>query len=100
MTNGVTVKYSEYGHNSTIEQAIFELMENVELQLDFDAEHKTITMSMAEMEVVDSAISGTLSVEKIDVLVRVLSQLKGQLLKAESEDGEEEIETEEETETV
>lgn len=95
MANGVSVKYSEYGTSSVIEKVSFELIENVLLDLSFDAEKNEITLDMYEEAYPSEKLSGVLSEDNINVLIRVLSQLRHQIKHDEPEPNEpEEQETE------
>lgn len=98
MANGVAVKYSEYGTSSVIEKVSFELIENVLLDLSFDAEKNEIALDMYEEAYPSEKLSGVLSEDNINVLIRVLSQLKHQLKPEQPEPDEPEEQEAEEIE--
>ena len=79
MTDNVIIDYSKYGNNQVIDNAKFELVEDVVLKLQCDMENKEITIAMADEDTETTELSGILSEEKLTTLVRILNQLKSQI---------------------
>lgn len=79
MSNEVKITYSEYGSNAVIDKASFELIEDMLMTLSCDNEKKTLTITMADTISDYTELEGTLSLEKLSILIRILSQIRNQI---------------------
>ena len=79
MTNDVTISYSDYGNSSVIEEAYFELIEDIKVTLAFDEANKQVSMRMEDTISDNTELEGVLTYDKINVFIRVLSQLRNQI---------------------
>lgn len=82
MSDGVTVKYREYGNNSIAEEIEFELVKDILLKLkcsEEDEENGTVVISMADTITANTELEGKLDYRKLNILIRALSQLRNQI---------------------
>lgn len=80
MNNNVTISYSDYSNNSPIAEEIkFELAEDKLLTLRYNKAAKNVAIAMADTISDNTELEGTLDIDKINVLIRALSQLKNQI---------------------
>ena len=73
----VTIQYSSYNNNPIAKQIEFELIENIILKLKYNGNNVTICMSDAITA--NTELEGTLSYEKLNVLIKILNQLRNQI---------------------
>lgn len=78
-SNGVQVNYSEYGRNTIIESVELEFIDDTKMTIECDAENKQVSLTMADMISDNTELEGTLSYDKLSVLIRLLSQLRNQI---------------------
>ena len=76
MTNDVTISYSDYGNSSVIEEAYFELIEDIKVTLAFDEANKQVSMRMEDTISDNTELEGVLTYDKINVFIRVLSHAR------------------------
>ena len=79
MDNTVNVKYESYCQSPVASEISFELIEDVKLALVYDNENGMVTMRMSDTISDNVAIEGQLDYDKLCVLVKGLSMMKGQL---------------------
>jgi len=77
--DNVTINYSEYGSNPIAQEIEFELIKDIILKLKYEENDKTIIISMADTITANTELEGKLNYEKINVLIKVLSQLRNQI---------------------
>lgn len=84
--SNVSVEYSDFSKENTyVEKITFDLLPSVTLILyqettgDDDEAVNTLSISMTDKETEETAITGTLDDETINVLIRSLSIFKGQM---------------------
>ena len=77
--NGVLVNYSEYGNNTIIESVELEFIDDTKMTIECDAENKQVSLTMSDMISDNTELEGTLSYDKLSVLIRILSQLRNQI---------------------
>lgn len=79
MKNNVTINYSEYGNNPIAQEIEFELIKDVVLKLKYEENDRAVIISMADMITANTELEGKLDYEKINILIKVLSQLRNQI---------------------
>lgn len=79
MQNSVKINYSEYSNNPIAQEIEFELIKDIVLKLKYIEEKEEVILSMADTITANTELEGTLDYEKINVLIRALSQLRNQI---------------------
>ena len=79
MKNGVTVNYSEYSNNPVAQEIEFELVKDISLKLRYEKCEKCVSMCMADKISDNTELEGKLDYDKLNVLIRALSQLRNQI---------------------
>lgn len=79
MTNGVQVNYSEYGRNTVIDSVELEFIDDTKLNIECDMANKQVALTMSDMISDNTELEGTLSYDKLSVLIRILSQIRNQI---------------------
>lgn len=75
----VKINYSEYGKTSVAKEISFELIEDILLKLEYNKKEKNVTISMLDTIADNTQLEGKLDYENLNLLIRVLSQLRNQL---------------------
>lgn len=79
MNNNVSINYSEYGTSTVAQDISFELADNILLKLVYDKKNKSISVSMLDMISDNTQLEGNLDYDKVNLLIKVLSQLSNQI---------------------
>ena len=79
MQNSVKINYNEYSNNPIAQEIEFELIKDIVLKLKYIEEKEEVILSMADTITANTELEGTLDYEKINVLIRALSQLRNQI---------------------
>lgn len=79
MGKDVTINYSEYGNVSVAKEISFELVEDILLRLAYNKNEKNVTISMLDTISDNTQLEGKLDYENLNLLIRVLSQLRNQI---------------------
>ena len=79
MKNGVTVNYSEYSSNPVAQEIEFELIKDVLLKMKYNKDEKCVSMCMSDKISDNTELEGKLDYDKLNVLIRALSQLRNQI---------------------
>ena len=79
ISNDVKVTYSEYGANAVIDTVELELIEDIKLKLSCDMGRKNVSISMADTISDNTELEGTMTYEKLSVIIRILSQIRNQI---------------------
>ena len=79
MTNEVIVSYSDYNISPVAQQIKFEFVEDLSLTLRFLEDEKAVSICMADTITDNTALEGKLDLEKLNTLIKSLSQLRNQL---------------------
>lgn len=79
MNNNVAINYSEYGTSTVAQDISFELADNILLKLVYDKKNKSVSVSMLDMISDNTQLEGSLDYDKVNLLIRVLSQLSNQI---------------------
>ena len=79
MSKDVTINYSEYGNVSVAKEISFELVEDILLRLAYNKNEKNVTISMLDTISDNTQLEGKLDYENLNLLIRVLSQLRNQI---------------------
>ncbi len=80
MNNNVTINYSDYSNSSpTAEEIKFELAEDKLLTLKYNKSDRNVAIAMADTISDNTELQGILDLDKINVLIRALSQLRNQI---------------------
>lgn len=79
MKNNVTINYSEYSNNPVAQEIEFELIKDIVLKLKYEEENGEIIISMADTITANTELEGKLDYEKLNILIRALSQLRNQI---------------------
>lgn len=74
----VKVLYSDY-MNSVIDEVTVELLPDILLGLKYNAEDSTIVMSMSDKITANVELSGAIGMDELNVLIKSLTILRGQL---------------------
>lgn len=79
MSKEVKINYSEYGNVSVAKEISFELVEDILLKLEYNKKDKNVTISMLDSISDNTQLEGKLDYENLNLLIRVLSQLRNQI---------------------
>lgn len=79
MNDNVKINYSEYSSNPVAQEIEFELIKDIALKLKYVKEGKEVVISMADTITANTELEGRLYYEKINILIRALSQLRNQI---------------------
>lgn len=79
MDDNVKISYSEYSGNPVAEEIEFELIKDVTLKLKYEKESSAVIISMADTITANTELEGKLDYDKVNVLIRALSQLRNQI---------------------
>lgn len=79
MNNNVAINYSEYGTSTVAQDISFELADNILLKLVYDKKNKSVSVSMLDMISDNTQLEGSLDYDKVNLLIKVLSQLSNQI---------------------
>lgn len=79
MKNNVTINYSEYSSNPIAQEIEFELIKDIILKLKYKEENEEVVISMADTITANTELEGKLDYEKLNILIRTLSQLRNQI---------------------
>lgn len=79
MSKEVMINYSEYGSVSVAKEISFELVEDILLKLVYNKNEKNVTISMLDTISDNTQLEGKLDYENLNLLIRVLSQLRNQI---------------------
>lgn len=79
MKSGVTVNYSDYSNNPVAQEIEFELVKDIALKLRYDKCDKCVAMCMSDKISDNTELEGKLDYDKLNVLIRALSQLRNQI---------------------
>lgn len=79
MNTNVAINYSEYGTSTVAQDISFELADNILLKLVYDKENKSVSVSMLDMISDNTHLEGSLDYDKVNLLIKVLSQLSNQI---------------------
>ena len=82
--NNVKVVYSEFTNSPVASEIEFELLTDVILNIKYDPKQSGIVMTMSDAITENTELSGFLDSDKVNVLIKSLSQIKGQLKAAKS----------------
>ena len=77
--NSVIINYSDYSNNPIIQEADFELFQDIAFKLKYNDDDKNISICMFDMISDNTELEGKLDLDKIIILIKVLSQLKNQI---------------------
>lgn len=75
----VTINYSEYGTSTVAQDISFELADNILMKLVYDKKNKSVSVSMLDMISDNTQLEGSLDYDKVNLLIKVLSQLSNQI---------------------
>lgn len=75
----VCVKYSDYSNTPVAQEIEFELVKDISLKLKYNEDKKDISICMSDMISDNTELEGKLDYDKLNVLIRALSQLKNQI---------------------
>ncbi len=79
MGAGVVVNYSDYSNNPVAQEIEFELIQDISLKLKYNEQTKDISICMADEISDNTELEGKLDYDKLNVLIRALSQLRNQI---------------------
>lgn len=79
MANDVTISYSDYDSSPVIDEAYFELIDDIKVTLSCDEENEQIKLSMEDTISDNTELEGMLTYDKLNVFIRILSQLRNQI---------------------
>lgn len=79
MDTNVTINYSEYGTSTVAQDVSFELADNILMKLVYDKKNKSVSVSMLDMISDNTQLEGSLDYDKVNLLIKVLSQLSNQI---------------------
>lgn len=79
MANDVTISYSDYDSSPVIDQAYFELIDDVRVTLSCDTTENSVSITMEDTISDNTELQGVLTYDKLNVFIRILSQLRNQL---------------------
>ena len=79
MADNVIVSYTDYNNFPIAQQIQFEFVEDLCLTLKFLKDEKAVSICMADTITDNTELEGTLDFEKLNVLIKALSQLRNQL---------------------
>lgn len=79
MSNEVCINYSEYGTSTVAQDISFELADNILMKLVYDKKNKSVSVSMLDMISDNTQLEGSLDYNKVNLLIKVLSQLSNQI---------------------
>ena len=80
MNNNVIVSYTSYSNSSPVAEEIkFELAKDKLLTLKYNKDDKNVFISMADTISDNTELQGILDLDKINTMIRALSQLKNQI---------------------
>ena len=79
MAKEVKINYSEYGNVSVAKEISFELVEDILLKLEYNKKDKNVTISMLDTISDNTQLESKLDYENLNLLIRVLSQLRNQI---------------------
>ena len=82
--NGVNINYSDYSNNPIIQEADFELFQDIAFQLKYNEDDANVSICMSDMISENTELEGKLDLDKIIILIKVLSQLKNQIIKSKN----------------
>ena len=82
--NNVKVIYSDFSNSSVASEIEFELLTDIILNIKFDSEQSGIVMTMSDAITDNTELSGLLDSDKLNILIKSLNQMKGQLKLAAS----------------
>lgn len=77
--DNVTINYSEYSNNPVAQEIEFELIKDIVLKLKYEKKIKEVIISMADTITANTELEGKLDYEKVNILIRALSQLRNQI---------------------
>ena len=80
--NNVKVVYSEFTNSPVASEIEFELLTDVILNIKYNPEQGGIVMTMSDAITENAELTGFLDSDKVNVLIKSLSQFKGQLKSA------------------
>lgn len=75
----VTIRYSSYNDNPIARQIEFELIEDILLTLKLGDDAHSVIINMSDTITANTELEGTLSYDKLNVLIKTLSQLRNQI---------------------
>ncbi len=75
----VCVKYSDYSNTPVAQEIEFELVKDISLKLKYNEDEKDVSICMSDMISDNTELEGKLDFNKLNVLIRALSQLKNQI---------------------
>lgn len=79
METGVIVNYSDYSSNPVAQEIEFELVQDISLKLRYNEQTKDVSICMADKITDNTELEGKLDYDKLNVLLRALSQLRNQI---------------------
>lgn len=79
MDNGVTITYSKYANSQIAKEISFELIKDILLKLKYNDNDKSVSISMSDMISDNTKLEGSLDYDKVNLLIKVLSQLSNQI---------------------
>ena len=79
MGTEVTINYSQYDNVSVAREISFELVEDILLKLEYNKKDENVSISMLDTISANTQLEGRLDYENLNLLIRVLSQLRNQI---------------------
>lgn len=81
----VTVHYSDYSNNPVAQEIEFELVKDILLKLKYNKDN-SISVCMSDMISENTELEGKLNYDKINVLIKSLSQFRNQIKERQQRD--------------
>lgn len=77
--DAVSIKYSNYSSNPVAQEIEFELVEDIILKLKYDDAAQIVAICMSDSISENTELEGSLDFNKLNVLIKSLSQLRNQI---------------------
>lgn len=76
---GVIINYKDYSSNPVAKEIEFELVKDISLKLKYNEQTKDVSICMADKITDNTELEGKLDYDKLNILLRALSQLRNQI---------------------